>query len=288
MFKTVMAYKLERPVELDEDRISEREISDPQPLALTSAGFTQPVNDDRWLVNLKSDFFDGEASLLGVEIRERVLPASAVNKAVLERTQEIEEKEERKVSRKERIALKDAVLQEMLPRAFIKPKANHLVLITKAWIVIDCSSPKTAEDILSLIREITGSLPVIPFGVAPEVLKDLLINPNQAYETNFYCKLVGMEKEQSTFKDQDLDVAIKQSTDNNYPVVELGLRHIHQHIIDQFVLTQDKVKSIIYDAEQLNESMDDAGDDPIATKEATAWICSVGVIQLLDSLDQCS
>lgn len=72
----------------------------------------------------------------------------------------------RKVYKKERDQLKDDIVQSLLPRAFIRKGMTFAALAPKqGLILIDASSPKRAEDLLSTLREAIGSLPVRPLNV---------------------------------------------------------------------------------------------------------------------------
>jgi len=93
--------------------------------------------------------------------QERLLPASVIRDATDEKVAELEERQGRKIYRKERNQIKDDVYATMLPRAFTRnqlifayfsPKDNLLIVNT-------ASAPK-AEELLNLLRESLGSLPV--------------------------------------------------------------------------------------------------------------------------------
>jgi recombination associated protein RdgC len=95
--------------------------------------------------------------------QEKVLPASVVNEVVKDRADAIAEAEGRSVSRKERQALKDDVMMELLPKAFTRSSLQYAYIALKqGYIVIDAASATKAEELLSALRESIGSLPVVP------------------------------------------------------------------------------------------------------------------------------
>ncbi|MFK0572137.1 recombination-associated protein RdgC [Endozoicomonas sp.] len=93
---------------------------------------------------------------------EKILPASVIREAVEERAEQIEQEQDRQVFSKEKKALKDDVLMELLPKAFTRCQ-NTFAYIDSAngWLVVDASSFKKAEELTSCLRECLGSLPVV-------------------------------------------------------------------------------------------------------------------------------
>lgn len=108
-----------------------------------------------------------ELTMLCMKIETKILPASVVNKTLLEQVKIIEKKEDRKISRKEKRALKDEIMFEMTPKAFSK---EQLITVIFDWknnlLIIDTASASIAENAINLIREATGSFNVVPLSTA--------------------------------------------------------------------------------------------------------------------------
>lgn len=101
--------------------------------------------------------------LLSALRQERLLPASVVKEEVDERVADIEAEEGRKVTRKEKTALKEQVTEELMPRAFVRSQKIDLWWDTKRGLIgVNASSRSRAEDVLDLLREALGSLKVTP------------------------------------------------------------------------------------------------------------------------------
>ena len=101
--------------------------------------------------------------LITAKKQDKVLPASVINEAVEEKVAEISEAEGRPVRRKERQDLKDDVLMTLLPRAFTRSSFQSAYINQKeGYIVVNAASANKAEELLTLLRESLGSLPVIP------------------------------------------------------------------------------------------------------------------------------
>ncbi len=103
---------------------------------------------------------------------ERILPGSVVRDALREKVVEIETAESRKVYKKEKDQLKDEIVQALLPRAFIRRTVTFAAIDSSTGLIfVNASSTKRAEELLSAVREVLGSLPVRPINVkqSPEI-----------------------------------------------------------------------------------------------------------------------
>ena len=142
-----------------EARLATRRFRPCGPLETATMGWCAPTGDDHAaLVHGVSGCL-----LMSVRRQERLLPSTVVGEALDERVAEIEGAEVRSVGRAERRRLREQVLAEMLPRAFLRSRRVAAYLDTVAgWLVVDASSDKTAEEVVSLLREMLGSLPATP------------------------------------------------------------------------------------------------------------------------------
>lgn len=95
--------------------------------------------------------------------QEKILPAAVINEALEERVFEIRQEEGRPVGRKERQTLKDEIAFELMPKALAKSSLTFAYLAPQdGLLVVNASSAKRAEDLLTALREALGSLRVVP------------------------------------------------------------------------------------------------------------------------------
>jgi len=95
--------------------------------------------------------------------QEKVLPAAVINEALEEKVAAISEAEGRPVHRKERQTIKDDVMMDLLPKAFVRSSLQFAYIAPeKGYIVINTASVNKAEELLTALRESIGSLPVVP------------------------------------------------------------------------------------------------------------------------------
>lgn len=124
-----------------------------------SFGWTPPLGQSaQQLVHAANGFL-----MICANKEEKVLPAAVVNELLQERIQEAETQQARRLPKKERDALKDELLFELLPRAFSFSRQTYAYIDPKGgWLIVDAASSKKAEDLASLLRKCLGSLPVTP------------------------------------------------------------------------------------------------------------------------------
>lgn len=165
-FKNVRSYWLTQdfPLSAEElhDKLNDQAFTPCSPAQPLSVGFVPPLGgDSEMLVHAAQGRL-----LLCLKREEKILPASVIREQLEDKIEHIETEEARKVYRKERLTLKDEITIDLLPRAFSRNSRTFAIIDTKERaIFIDAASAARAEDLLSLLREALGSLPV----VLPEV-----------------------------------------------------------------------------------------------------------------------
>ena len=166
-FRNLLMYRLAANTTLTADALETALTSKPAlpcgSQTLSTYGFIPPFgkDEDAPLVHIGQGFF-----LICARTEERILPGSVVRDAVQEKVDEIEAAQSRKVYKKEKDQIKDEVTQALLPRAFIRrSKTFAAIAPAQGLILVDSASAKRAEELLSTLREVLGSLPVRPVGV---------------------------------------------------------------------------------------------------------------------------
>lgn len=156
-FKNAIVYRLtEGSLDIDsvEEAIAKFPHSMPGNLDNMRYGFVAPFESS--LVETALGI-----TMLAAKCSYKDLPASVINEAVEAKAKQISESENRAVGRKERQTIKDEVIFNLLPKAFVKHRVTRALLIDE-YIVVNTASAKQAEDFLSKLREALGSLRVVP------------------------------------------------------------------------------------------------------------------------------
>lgn len=161
------------PASLDlgelENLLAECALKPVGPLELSSRGFVAPMGQHH-------DGFqhpcDG-ARWLTVGGEDKLLPGAVVNDLLQKKLAAIEEKEGRKPGGRTRKRLKDELITELLPRAFVRPVRSDALLDSQLGVIaVDTSSRKSAESVVSEVRRALGSFPALPLNaeVAPRAI----------------------------------------------------------------------------------------------------------------------
>ena len=135
-------------------------------LELSSRGFVSPFGRNEPELSHRI----GEALWLTVGGEDKILPSAVVNDLLGKKLAEIEEKEGRKPGGRTRKRIKEDLVHELLPRAFVKPsRTDALVDLEHGFIAVDSASSKNSEEFVSQIRGALGSFPALPLNaeVAP-------------------------------------------------------------------------------------------------------------------------
>ena len=122
-----------------------------------SFGWTAPLGrDDGPLVHSTGGKF-----MICALREEKVLPAAVVNEFLIEKIAEIEEQKGTPVRKKEREALREEIIHDLLPRAFSLTRKLYAYIDPLAgWLVVDSANAKKSEELASWLRRCLESLPV--------------------------------------------------------------------------------------------------------------------------------
>lgn len=244
-FKNLLSYRLTQGVPFEAETLEAALASKPaRPCAsqeLTTYGFVAPFGkgEDAPLVHVSGEFL-----LIAARKEERILPSSVVNDAVKEKVEEIETEQMRKVYKKERDQIKDEIIQAFLPRAFIRRSMIFAAIAPRlGMILVNSASAKRAEDLLSTLREVMGSLPVRPATVkiAPSATMTDWVKSQQAAE-GFYVL------DECELRDTAEDGGIVRCKRQDLTGEEIQLHLSTGKVVTQLALAwQDKLSFVLDD-----------------------------------------
>ncbi|WP_149195375.1 recombination-associated protein RdgC [Luteimonas suaedae] len=167
-FKNLTLFRFPATIDLSEldAGLAETRLKPVGPLELSSRGFISPFGRDAEALSHRI----GDALWLTVGGEDRLLPSAVVNDMLAKKLAELEEREGRKPGGRMRKRMKEELVHELLPRAFVRPSRTDALLDLEHGVcAIDTSSRKNAEAAVSEIRRALGSFPALPLNaeVAP-------------------------------------------------------------------------------------------------------------------------
>ena len=155
-------------------------------------GWVSPKADGEPLVHLL-----GSQLLISLGIEKKLLPTTVINQFSKARAAEIEEQQGYKPGRKEMKEIKEALIDELLPRAFaIRSKINAWIDPEDGWMVIDAANVAKADEMVTqLVKTLEGfSVSLIKTKLSPSSAMTEWLSANEAptsFTVDQDCELRG-------------------------------------------------------------------------------------------------
>ena len=159
IFKNLAIYRLPKPWEVDTTKLAEQLSA----LALQACGATD-TQSIGWIAPRESGILIHSVNhqwLLALGVEQKLLPSSVVKQFANDKAKQIEKNEGRRVGRKEMRDLRESIMLELLPRAFVRRNTTFgWIDPVNGWLVIDTSSQAKAEEFLEHLRKSINRFPV--------------------------------------------------------------------------------------------------------------------------------
>ena len=289
-FKNLLVYRFTRPFELSAEQLNEK---------LDAMSFTPCGSQDQLSMGWATPLGDAGSELshpcngyimLCLKQQEKVLPAAVVKEFLEEKVKDIEANDGRKPGRKERSQLKDEILFDLLPKAFVRSRRTYAYIDTRDnLLVIDSPSHKRAEDLMVLLRDSLGSLPVIPLqakNTAQHVMTDWLVNAAPSgFEFGGECELKDKADESAVIRAKNQDLHSKQIQSHLESGMFVSKLALHwQGGIDFVVDDQLTIKRLNFD-DMIRDKADDIHSDSFAEQfDADFSIMTAEIARLLPAV----
>ncbi|HCH25069.1 MAG TPA: recombination-associated protein RdgC [Oceanospirillaceae bacterium] len=164
-FKNIRIYRFTKPFTLSAEELNE---------ALATDAFVPCGSQDQkrigWVSPIsgqveQNGFVHANQNYIMVcaKRQEKILPTAVVNEFLAEKVSTIEDAEDRKVGRKQRLQLKDEVMMDLLPKAFTRSQLQYAYIAPEqGYLVVDAASATRAEELINTLRDTLGSMAVVP------------------------------------------------------------------------------------------------------------------------------
>ncbi len=274
-FKNVRAYRLTQPFDLSPEALGEqleqRQFTPCTPSQALSMGWVPPVGDEEAALTHAAD----GRILLKLKREEKLLPATVVREQLEERVAVIEQEQARKVYRKERLNLKDEIVQDCLPRAFSRSASIYAYIDTRAnWLFVDSASASRAEELLNLLRDCIGSFPVVLPQVNNAPLATMthwLLHSNlpEGFELGSDCELRELGEEGGVVRCRGVDLLSEEVETHLHAGKQVARMALHWDERLSLVLAEDLcLRRLKFADELVKENEDIAEGDEAARLDA--------------------
>jgi recombination associated protein RdgC len=273
-FRNIHFYRFEEPFKLTGQQLNEalekHKARDCGQMELSCEGWVRPLGQDGQMLVHQTD----GRLMFCLRREDKVVPSSTVREQVQEKAFAIEQQAGRPVGRKERMDIKDQVMQELLPRALVKASHTYAYIDPKNdWLIVNAASARKAEELIMLLRKSLGTLNVVlpQTDISPEAaMTEWMRSANslpQWFAIEDECEFRASGELVSVIRCKHVDVDTKEIRGH----VEAGKR-VHRMAMHwqeklSFVLHDDlSIRRLRFDTEVVEEA--DAGDDAIAQFDA--------------------
>lgn len=214
-FKNLLIYRFTKPFEHSPDQVHEllsaQEFKPCGSQEMSTQGWVRPLGQQgSELVHTSNGCI-----MVCSQRQDKVLPAAVVNEALEEKLQTLREEEDRHPGRKERMEMKEELVFDMLPRAFARSRKQYAYIDpANGWLVVDAGSHKRAEELIVLLRESLGSMPVIPLAAKNTGYHTMThwlktVAPDN-FELGGECELIDAADETAVIRCKNQDLASKE------------------------------------------------------------------------------
>lgn len=156
-FRNLLVYRLANwkfTPETLEDRLAPHALQPCSGMESQRMGWVSPKGEGEPLVHAQ-----GAQLLISLGVEKKLLPATVINQFTKARAVELEEQQGYKPGRKQMKQLKEAITDELLPRAFaIRRKTYVWIDPQDGWLVVDAASLAKGDEVVEMLVKTLGEL----------------------------------------------------------------------------------------------------------------------------------
>ncbi len=160
-FKNLLVYRLKNwsaaPDALEES-LAKQALQPCSGMDMQSRGWVPPKADGEPYVHAL-----GQQMLISLGIEKKLLPTTIINQFARARAAEFEEQQGYKPGRKQMKEIKEAVTDELLPRAFaLRRKTYAWIDPVGGWLVVDASNVAKADELIEMLHKAVDGIAFAP------------------------------------------------------------------------------------------------------------------------------
>ena len=231
-FKNARIFQLTEGFSMDTEAFSEalreHQLKPCGSMDMESLGWVSPFGADNDLFILQS----GDALMFTLGGEEKILPTAAVNHQLNQKLEVAVKETGHKPGRKAQSDMKQQLMLEMLPQAFVKPKRIQAYIDKKLdLLVVDAASQNAAENLVTHLRQTLGSFKATAFGASSSMAQVLTQwvtkgSADDGFDLSHDIALETLDENKGVVRGRNiehLDDQMQRHIDNGYLVTQLGL-----------------------------------------------------------------
>lgn len=278
-FKNLKIYRFSKPFSIDieelEIHLNEKSFQPCGSTQASSFGWVPPLGNTQDNNSTQLTHTIGKTTMLCVRQEERILPSSVINDALNEKLDTMQAESGRRPVGKHKQSIKDEVILDLLPRAFTRSKRSYAYLDQDSqFMVVDASSNNKAEELVELLRQSLGSLPVVPLKTKtlPAVLMTNWLKGNDLKDDFLIkdeCELQESDDDGAILRCKRQDLSsdeIQMHLDSGKEVTKLA---VNWNDTIECILQDDlAIKRLKFSDELLEQASNDGAEDAAAQFDA--------------------
>ncbi len=203
-FKNLLVYRLTKwdvTPEALEQKLSQHAIQPCSAMEMQRLGWVSPKEEGQPFVHTL-----GPQMLICLGVEKKLLPTTVINKFAKSRAADIEEQQGYKPGRKQMKQIKEAVTDELLPRAFALRRQTYAWINPVAgFMVVDAANLAKADELIEmLIKTVDGiALSLIKTNTSPTAAMTSWLagdDLSSAFTVDRDCELRGSGEERATVR----------------------------------------------------------------------------------------
>ena len=225
-------------------------------------------------------------------LEEKKLPSGYIRDQLADQMREFEQREGHAPGSKEKKELREGIEHALLPRLI--PRRRRLfasIDSQSAWVIVDSASEKSAEAMMSAVREATGSLPITRWKTNADWASQMTqwLETRQlpeGFELDQTCELSAPDDEggTATLRKHDLSCEeVKSHLASGKQVTRLGLIWRDRM---SFVLDAKGVLRSLRPTDTLTETLEDDQDDAMTQMDQTLALQNITLRALVTDLNK--
>ena len=278
-FKNLKIYRFSKPFSIDIEQLAtqlgEKSFLPCSSTQASSFGWVPPLGITQDDNSTQLTHTIGKTTMLCVRQEERILPSSVINDALNEKLDVIQAESGRRPAGKHKQSIKDEVILDLLPRSFTRSKRTYAYIDQDGqFMAVDASSNNKAEELVELLRQSLGSLPVVPLKTktpATILMTNWLkgIDLKDDFLIKDECELQESDEDGAILRCKRQDLSsdeIQKHLDSGKEVTKLALNW--NDTIECILQDDLAIKRLKFSDELLEQASNDGAEDAAALFDA--------------------